>query len=237
MLKKVLLSVLVLLGILISSAYGLYVLMNSTTYQVAGEIIPRVETDKKVIALTFDDGPSTYTNEVIAILKEKKVSATFFLIGNQIEDNMNDAKMIVQEGHQIGNHSYSHPRFIFKSTSFVEEEVEKTNSLIREAGYNGPLTFRPPYGKKIVALPQYLASKNIPTITWDVDPLQKLPPTASSQEIADFVVQNTRPGSIILLHPWYDGNGSSRAAIPVIIDQLKEEGYTFVTVNELLEWM
>ena len=124
---------------------------------------------------------------------------------------------------------------VFKSRQFISSEIEQTNSLIRKIGYQGEITFRPPYGKKLFILPRYLSQKNIKTVMWDLDPLQTLPPTASSQEIANFVTENTKPGSIILIHPWYGAENNSREAIPKIIDSLKNEGYEFVTVSDLLE--
>ena len=208
--------------------------MNSTTFQVSGEIINHKNTEKKLVALTFDDGPNENTDEILKILEEKNIKVTFYLIGEQIEENKVGATKINNAGHQIGNHSYTHSRMVFKSPQFISSEIEQTNSLIRKIGYQGEITFRPPYGKKLFILPIYLGQKDIKTIMWDVDPLQSLPATASSQEIANFVVENTNSGSIILVHPWYGKENSSREAISIIIDSLRNKGYEFVTVNDLL---
>lgn len=213
---------------------ALYKLMNMTTFQLFGEITNHINTEKKVVALTFDDGPNENTDEILTILAAEDVKATFYLIGDEIENNKEQAKKINEAGHQIGNHSYAHSRMIFKSSNFISSEIEKTNDLIRKSGYEGEITFRPPYGKKLFALPLYLHQQNIRTVMWDLDPLQTLPPTASSQEITNFVVENTKPGSIILIHPWYGEENNSREAMPKIIDSLKNEGYAFVTVSDLL---
>ena len=110
------------------------------------------------VALTFDDGPTPeFTDEILRILKEQDVKATFFLIGGELEKHLDEGKKIVAAGHEIGNHSFSHVRMIFVTPSFVKEEIEKTDDLIRAAGYNKPTFFRPPYGKKLFALPFYLA--------------------------------------------------------------------------------
>lgn len=213
---------------------GFYKFINSTNYQVAGEIISQIDTDKKIVALTFDDGPNENADEILKILDEKNVKATFYLIGEQIESNPDQIKKIVSSGHEIGNHSYTHTRMVFKSFDFIAEEIQKTNNLIRESSYSGEITFRPPYGKKLFSLPIYLSNQNIKTIMWDLDPLQTLPATASSQEISDFVISNAKSGSIILIHPWHGVKNNSRDAISLIIDGLKKNGFEFVTVNQLI---
>lgn len=233
--KKLVVSVVLTLVFLFGVMIGLYKLMNSTTIQLAGEIVNHVDTQKKVVALTFDDGPTEHTAEILEILAEREVSATFYLIGEQLAQYPEEAQNIVTAGHQLGNHSYTHQRMVFKSPEFVAAELEKTTELLQAAGYQGEVTFRPPYGKKLVVLPFYLAKNNIKTIMWDLDPLQTLPATATSQEVSEFVVTHAQPGSIILIHPWYGEENASRDAIPLIIDSLKNEGYEFVTVNELLE--
>jgi peptidoglycan/xylan/chitin deacetylase (PgdA/CDA1 family) len=208
--------------------------INSTTFQVAGQIIPRVNTDKKVVALTFDDGPNENVDEILQILADKNVKATFYLIGEQIKANPDQARRIVAAGHEIGNHSFSHPRMIFTSAKDVAYQIEETNKLIREVGYEGEIFFRPPYGKKLFSLSLYLEKNNIKTIMWDIDPLQTLPVTATSDEISSFVSQQVQPGSIILIHPWYGDVSQSRNAIPAVIENIKKQGYEFVTVSELL---
>lgn len=212
----------------------LYTLMKTPRFQIAGELYSRVNTEKKLIALTFDDGPNENADEILKILDEKNVKATFYLIGDQLEKNTDAAKKISEGGHQVGNHSYSHTRMIFKSPQFVATEIEKTNQLIRASGYEGEITFRPPYGKKLLLLPLYLKQHNIKTITWDVDPLQTLPSTTTSEDISDFVIAHAQPGSIILIHPWYGETNRSREAIAQIIEGLRQEGYQFVTVSDLL---
>ncbi len=93
-----------------------------------------------------------------------------FLIGNELEKNLSLGKSIVQSGHQVGNHTYSHNRMVFKTPSFIKEEIEKTNALIRQTGFTGAIDFRPPNGKKLIGLPYYLNKNNIETITWDLEP-------------------------------------------------------------------
>lgn len=213
-------------------SYGAYRLMNSRTYQIFGTIINRVETDQKIVALTFDDAPTEHTNDVLKILADKEIHATFYMIGQQIEKYPDVAKAIVAQGNELGNHSYSHQRMIFKSQSFIDDEIQKTNNLIREAGYNGEITFRAPNSKKLIGLPWYLWNHNIKNITADVEPDTY---GLATDFFVDYTIKNTKSGSIILIHPFCDKCSAQRESLPLIIDALKKEGYNFVTVSELLE--
>jgi peptidoglycan/xylan/chitin deacetylase (PgdA/CDA1 family) len=216
-------------------SYGTLQLSRSTTFQLFGEIVPRVETQRKVVALTFDDGPAPPVREVLETLKTKNVRATFFLIGGAIEEDPDDARRIVAAGHQIANHSYSHLRMVFKTPSFIARDIERTDRLIREAGYAGEIQFRSPYGKKLVGLPWYLARHHRKNITWDIAPDSNPKLDHHTDRIIADVLAHARPGSIILLHPMYKGREATRAAIGPIIDGLRSRGFDFVTVNELLQ--
>ncbi|WP_163182818.1 MULTISPECIES: polysaccharide deacetylase family protein [Neobacillus] len=206
-------------------------LMNSRTYQLFGDLINKVETDQKVVALTFDDGPTNKNPDLLPLLEKYHAKATFFLIGADIEKYPEEAKKLVEEGHQLGNHTYSHDRMVFKTPSFIKEEIEKTDRLIREAGYKGEIVFRPPYGKKLVGLPYYLKKHDRKTILWNLEPDSYF--TSASDKIK-YVKENIKPGSIILLHPWYGDSAEELKAIEGILQELSNEGYEFVTVEELI---
>ena len=222
--------------VLVVLMYGMWQLMNSRTYQVFGELVNRVDTQEKVVALTFDDGPNDkYVDEVLSILDETDVKATFFMIGGDLEKNPESGKKIVAAGHEIGNHTFSHQRMVFKSQSFIEEELTKTDALIRETGYTGDITFRPPNGKKLFGLPYYLSSKDRTTIMWDVEPESKPEDTDDPQVMIDRVVANTKPGSILIFHPWYDSRESTRQALKDSILALQKDGYKFVTISNFLK--
>jgi peptidoglycan-N-acetylglucosamine deacetylase len=215
------------------AAGGLFKMSKSRTFQVYGVLIDRVNTDRKVAALTFDDGPTEYTDDVLEILSENQVHATFYAIGQSMEKHHELAKAIVARGNELGNHSYSHDRFIFKSQAFIKNEVEKTDSLIRDAGGSGEITFRPPFGKRLFGLPWYLSRNDIKTIMWDLEPETHF--SGNVDLIVKDVLENTRPGSIILLHPFCGKDcEASREALPEIIRGLKAKGYGFVTISELL---
>jgi peptidoglycan-N-acetylglucosamine deacetylase len=224
------LSVILLVGVV-----ALWEISNSHTYQFFGLIVPRVNTLEKVVALTFDDGPTpSGTSAILKVLDEMHVKATFFVIGAELEQNMSEGRKIVAAGHELGNHSYSHARMILVTPGFVKQEVEKTDRLIREVGYTGEINFRPPFGKKLLALPYYLSKTGRRTITWNVEADSKPEIARDAKKIIDVARSQVRPGSIILLHVMYPSRQESLKAVAGIIESLRREGYRFVTVSELL---
>ena len=200
--KKLIMAVILIVLLLA----GLFQVTKLRTFQLFGGLTYQAETKEKVIALTFDDGPTKNVDQLLPLLDEYNAKATFFLIGNEIEKHPEEAKKIIEAGHQIGNHTYSHKRMVLKSPSFIEEEIEKTDELIRSVGYEGEIDFRPPYGKKFVGLPYYLNKTNRETIMWSLDPETYY---TSVDEKINYVLENIQPGSIILLHPMYDQTGGT----------------------------
>ena len=209
---------------------GLFQVTKLRTFQLFGGLTYEAETGEKIIALTFDDGPTKNVNQLLPLLDEYNAKSTFFLIGNEIEKHPEEAKKLVEAGHQIGNHTYSHKRMVLKSPSFIEQEIEKTDELIRSIGYQGEIDFRPPYGKKFVGLPYYLNKTNRETIMWSLDPETYY---RNVDEKINYVMENIQPGSIILLHPMYDQTGGTMQVVETILKELTKEGYRFVTVDEL----
>ena len=172
-------KILLTITLTLAAAVGLYLLMNARCYQLLGDLVCHGAGDRKHIALTFDDAPSEHTSDaVLAVLAEKNVQATFFMIGENMARHPQAAQRIAAAGHELGNHSYSHRRFLLRSPAFIAREIEDTNALIRAAGYHGPIHFRPPYGKKLLGLPWYLARHHITTVMWDSEPARHQPPTA-----------------------------------------------------------
>lgn len=214
---------------------GLYQLTKSRSFQFAGELVRRVETEERVVALTFDDGPTPeYTERVLRELAAHDAKATFYLVGAACEESPALVGSIVDAGHEVGNHSYSHPRLYFVSGVTVAREIERTDEALRAAGYSGPITFRPPGCKRLLTAPLYLASTDRTTVTWDLEPDSLSEIADDADALADYVVENVRPGSIVLMHVMYDGREPSRAALPEILERLEADGYRFVTVSELL---
>lgn len=222
------------LVLLLVFGYGLQRVIQTRSWQIAGELVSRVETDERVVALTFDDGPThADADAVLDLLADRDVPATFYLNGREVESNPASVQRIIDDGHEIGNHTWSHRPMAFVTPGTVVEEIESTDAVIRAAGYDGPLTFRPPHGRKLLTLPLYLAEHDRLTVTWDVAYEDWSGDQQSSADLAQATIENVRPGSIILPHPWF-GRTTVQEAIGPVIDQLQEQGYRFVTVSELI---
>jgi peptidoglycan-N-acetylglucosamine deacetylase len=222
-----------LLVVVVAGAYALLQVAGSRTFQFFGTLVNRVDTAEKIVAITFDDGPDPAgTHAILDTLKSRQVPATFFLIGRDIAAHPDLAHDIAAAGHEIGNHSFSHDRMIGVTPAWVADEIEATDALIRTTGYTGDIHFRPPNGKKLFALPHYLASHGRTTITWDVEPDSAGTPDAGT--VTSETVSQVRPGSIVLLHPMYPAREQTRQALGPILDGLKQRGYRFVTVSQLL---
>ncbi|MDM5340278.1 polysaccharide deacetylase family protein [Fictibacillus enclensis] len=227
--KRIIVTIAVLIVIFLV-LFGMYKLMNARNFQVFGGLTSHVDTKEKVVAVTFDDGPTENVDALLPVLKKYHAKGTFFLIGNELEKNMAEGKKLVKAGHQIGNHTYSHKRMIFKSPSFIKRELKKTNALIRQTGYKGEIDLRPPNGKKLVGLPYYANKFHMDTITWGLEPDTYY---TSVEDKVNYIVKNAKPGSIILFHPMYDKTGNELKSVEKTLDALSKKGYRFVTVNEL----
>jgi peptidoglycan-N-acetylglucosamine deacetylase len=229
---RMLVAAAVALAIVAAAAYQL---MNSRTVQLVGDHVTRVETSRKVVALTFDDGPNDlYVTELIADLKRFDARGTFYVVGAAAAQHPYALSGLIASRQEIGNHSFTHQRLVFVRTATAKDEVDATDAVIRGAGFTGRITMRPPYAKKLLSLPWVLWRDGRTTVMWDLEP-DSLPmagedPAAMTQ----YVLDNVRPGSIILLHPWSALNGATREALPMILAGLRDRGYRFVTVSELL---
>lgn len=188
--------------------------------------------EQKVIAFTFDDGPwPKSTRQILDILEENNIKATFFWVGLALKNQKDIAKVVVNEGHVVANHTWSH-RYQKYSPAAAAEEIESTAKLIEElTGIESPI-FRPPGGVLDNGLVDYVLKQNHVNIMWSVDSQDW---KSSSEGIINNVLKQAKSGGIILMH---DGGGDRSAtvqALPTIIKKLKEQGYTFVTVPELLK--
>ncbi|MCD8012249.1 MAG: polysaccharide deacetylase family protein [Lachnospiraceae bacterium] len=183
--------------------------------------------EAKRVALTFDDGPHpVYTVELLDGLAERGVCATFFVIGENIPGNEAIIERMDQEGHLIGNHTYDHVKISDLSVEEACEQVEKTSALIREITGKDTEYVRPPFGAWRKDLE---CSFEMFPVLWDVDPLDWT--TKNTSDVVRRVLEATEPDDIILLHDCYD---SSVEAALQIVDALTEQGYEFVTVDELI---
>lgn len=186
-----------------------------------------IDPSKPVIALTFDDGPSKYTDDILSLLKENNAYATFFVVGNKVETYSSTINTMIKNGNEIGNHSYSHKWLSRLSTNSIKEEIELTQNVLKNiAGYT-PTLIRPTYGAVNKKLRN---STNLKVILWDVD--TKDWKIKSEEKIAERALNSIEDGDIVLMHDIYE---RSYNALKIIIPALKEEGYQFVTVSELHE--
>ena len=213
--------------------FSFWRIVKNPRFQFFGDIYYRVQTTEKIVALTFDDGPNpNNTDLILDVLSKNRVSATFFMIGLNIEKYPEIAKRVFSRGHQLANHSYSHQRMIFQSREFCEDEIGKTDRLIRGTGYNGEIVFRPPYGKKFLSLPFTLARLHKKSVTWD----SESDDTASQEPsiLVEKALSHVGPGSILLFHDGGKLKPGTIDAIEKIIVNLQAQGYQFLRVNELL---
>ena len=190
-----------------------------------------VHVDGPFIAMTFDDGPSAkLTPELLDILAAHHIHATFFVIGRNVVDHPEILQRAVREGHEIANHSWSHPSLGKMRDDRVRAELQKTDEAIKAAIGTRPVLMRPPYGSITARQKQWIhAEFGYRTILWDVDPLDWKRPGPSV--VTSRTVRETRPGSIILSHDIHPG---TIKAMPATFDQLQEKGFKFVTVSELI---
>lgn len=223
------------LAVLVAGAWGLWRVSDLRGWQAFGTIVPRVETAEKAVALTFDDGPTAAGADfILPLLDSLDVRATFFVNGSSLAERPDVGRRFVAAGHELGNHTWSHPRMLLQSQARIRGEVERTDSILRALGYTGPIHFRPPYGKKLVGLPWYLHRTGRTTVTWDVEPESHPSVDGNAERIAAHVLERARPGSIILLHVMVRSRAASRRAVPAIVAGLRARGYRFVTVSELM---
>lgn len=211
---------------------SLYYVMSAREFQLFGRLVDHIDTDKKVVYLTFDDGPTKNTGRILKTLEELNVKASFFLIGQSIEENPVLTQQIVDAGHDIGNHSYSHPRLIFRSLNSIKNEVDQTNTLIKNAGYHREIFFRPPYGKKFLLLPWYLNQIGQTTVMWTLEPDSFAEINKDADSMAQYVIDNVSDGAIILLHPMNDDTDKTLDAIKKIVSSLRDSGYSFERLSE-----
>lgn len=196
-------------------------------------IISQVPTSHKVVALTIDDGPHyKVTPEILAVLKQKQVKATFFVLGQNVEEFPQLLAQEVADGHEIGAHTYSHPKLSTLDLDRIADEFDKAEKVITAVAPK-PVLFRPPggfYDKKVITTAH---EKGYSVVLWSVDPHDWSRPPA--EKVVNTVIHDIKPGSIILLH---DGQYPlpTPQALGIIIDRLQEQGYKFVTVSELLQY-
>jgi peptidoglycan-N-acetylglucosamine deacetylase len=197
----------------------------------AGVTFSRVPVSGKYIALTFDDGPHPQnTPRLLDILRARNVKATFYVIGRNVDLYPQIVRRTIAEGHEIGNHSYTHRLLSKLSDQELRQEMSRTrDSIVRAAGVR-PRTMRPPYGGLLQRQRELVhAEFGYPTILWSVDPLDWKRPGASV--VTSRILSGTTAGGIVLAH---DLHAQTVDAMPATLDGLLRRGFRFVTVSQLL---
>jgi len=181
----------------------------------------------KQVALSFDDGPSVHTEEVLDILKKEQVVATFFLIGKNINGQENLLKRMVAEGHSLGNHSFYHRgSFDWQSTQKMRAELEKTNEAITAVTERKVCLFRPPFGVTNPNLGKAINSLGLRSIGWNVRSYDTI--ARNEKRLLQRILQKVKPGSILLLH---DRCAITASILPELVKQLKIKGYSFTAIH------
>jgi peptidoglycan/xylan/chitin deacetylase (PgdA/CDA1 family) len=187
--------------------------------------------DQPYIAMTFDDGPSAEnTPRLLDMLRQRNIKVTFFMIGQNVAANPDIVRRILADGHEIGNHTWTHPQLSKLSDDKVTSEITKTQEAIKEASGYTPTLLRPPYGAITPRQREWISSQfGLNVILWSVDPFDWKRP--GSAVITQRILSQARPGAIILSH---DIHKQTVDAMPATLDGLIAKGYKFVTVSQLI---
>ena len=195
------------------------------------KVICSAKTDEKILAISFDDGPADeYTPQVLEVLKQENVRAAFFCIGKRIVENESLFRQVHEQGHVIGNHSYSHtPSFDMMPASRMLEDVRKTDEAIKKAIGLQPKAFRPPYGVTTPAMKTVMSKGGYTAIGWNIRSLDTV--ARDEKQLLEKLVRLLKPGAVILLH---DTQKITLSILPRLISAARNEGYEFVRLDKLL---
>lgn len=199
--------------------------INKTNYEYDVVINRKIDKSKKMIALTFDDGPNYNTSKVIDVLNKYDIKATFFVLGSRAINNKDILKKMADSGMEIGNHTYNHLLLTKYDENKIRSEIEDTSEVIYSTTKKRPKLLRPSYGSVNNKIKKVA---NMPIIIWDIDTLDWK--YHNSKRITSRVVNKVRDGDIILMHDIYS---ASLNALSNIIPILQDNGYEFVTIDEL----
>ena len=205
-----------------------------------------VDTTRKQVAFTFDDGPKPETSiPLMNMLEKLKIRATFFVVGQEAHTNIDLVKRLHDQGHEIANHTYLHRRLPALSDQDIMSELEKTNAVIRSVTGESPRLFRPPGGQFNTKVIQFAASLGLTVVLWDVnagdyvldvhrfpvkDESRSADGSSFSQSVVNKITTQSKSGSIVLMH----NGGDIIELLPTIVSKLRNKGYEIVTVGELL---
>ncbi len=214
-----------------------FALHENMNYWVKNKmVITRVRTSDKVVALTFDDGPDPgKTDAVLQNLSKYHARATFFVMGNKAEAHPALLQKIVNNGHEIGNHSYSHKAFNTMNGSMLRNEISRTNDIIYKITGQKPVLFRPPGGYLSNELIRITEQEKVKIAYWSWETDSKDWRNGNSaQHIAGHIGSHIAPGQIIILHDGCQNSMETAQAVDLLLSELHKQGYRFVTMSELI---
>jgi peptidoglycan/xylan/chitin deacetylase (PgdA/CDA1 family) len=201
---------------------------NPAGHPVDDEPMYYIHDGRKAIALTIDDGPSpVYTPQVLRLLEEHKVTATFSMIGTEVDANRGVARDVAAAGHTIANHTWTHPDLALLGPTAIAEQMDRTSHAIHDVTGRVPILFRAPYGAWSPAVFQHCARTGMTPVDWSVDPRDWARPGVTS--IVSNIMRNTRTGSIILEHDGGGDRAETVAALKIVLPRLLAAGYHFRT--------
>lgn len=201
--------------------------IETPSTEIKQENIREIDPNKPMIAITYDDGPSKYTQEIIDLLKENNSAATFFVLGSQVEKYKDTVIQMIDSKNQVGNHSYDHKRLSALNDEELYNQINNTDNLIYEIALYKTSIMRPPYGSITEDLVDKLQK---PIINWSIDTRDW--ESRNAEAIIEIVLENVKDGDIILMHDLYE---STLEASRIVIPELISRGYQLVTISELSE--
>lgn len=242
MLKRIKRTILFLLlaAVLIALGIALFTVFFDQAVIVRRGTIYRVASEQKIVALTFDDGPSSdWTPKILDALKKANIKATFFMLGKHVEEYPEVARRVAKEGHEIGNHTYNHDVLIYYKEEELDKEIRDAQATIYKATGVTTKYFRPPKAWLTGKEKKQIKSMGYETILWSLNSKDWV--TFHDKQITSYILRYIRPGDIILFHDSggvFRPEGGSRTqtvkTISRLAGKLREKGYRFVTISELL---
>lgn len=214
-------------------SFMLFMSQSVFAEKAASDTTRHVKTSEKVVALTFDDGPSEpYTQQILGVLNKNNVKGTFYVLGGNAKEYPKIVKQIMNEGHELGNHSMYHDKMKNRSVEKIYNDINSVDTILRNLGYQKEITFRAPFGITSDNLHAALSKLNKRMVLFTFLPQDWT--NISSKQIHDNVMKELKPGLIITLHDGGKRRDNTVKATQMLIDSLKQQGYRMVTVSELL---
>jgi len=228
-------------AILITLAVALFTIFFDQAVIVRKDTVYRIRSNELVVALTFDDGPSlVWTPQILDALKSVNIKATFFMLGQHVQRYPEIARRVAEQGHEIGNHTYDHHGLIYYKPEELDQQVKDTERVILKVTGEKTKYFRPPKAWITKREQKQLIDLGYETVLWSLNSKDWV--TFDDRYIIKYILHHVRPGDIILFHDSggvFKTEGGSRKetvkTIPRLVEKLRERGYRFVTISELLK--